>query len=93
MLVLPAVVSEDNCIYVFLTIGGRMPSENRPCAPSAVNSGGLHIRGTFQGFRPIVGGRDFCLLNTIVQRFVLHTDFVKMLFLFFPSFALSLWGF
>lgn len=24
--VLPAVVSEDNCIYIFLTIGGRMPS-------------------------------------------------------------------
>jgi len=25
-LVLPTVVSEDNCIYVFLSIGGRVPS-------------------------------------------------------------------
>lgn len=56
MLVLPAVVSEDNCIYVFLTIGGRMPSENCPHAPSAVHSGGLHIKGIFvSGFQTHCG--------------------------------------
>lgn len=30
------MVSEDNCIYVFLTIGGRMPSRNSCHTPSTV---------------------------------------------------------
>lgn len=70
MPVLPAVVSEDNYIYVFLAIGGRMPSRNSCHTPSTVLSGSLHIKGYLLWcFRPTVGGRDFCQLNTIVQQY------------------------